>query len=299
MGPTGSGGAEYFGGKAMTPQITRPALRYHGAKFRLAPWIMQFFPPHQTYVEPFAGAAGVLLQKPRAYSEVYNDADGEIVNFFRVLQDRQQRERLIELLSLTPYARAEFEIAYEPTDDPVERARRTCIRAQMGFGSAGDTKGITGFRVDSARECSTAMHLWQTFPEGLRTVAERFTGVQIENGDAISIMRRHDRPDTLFYLDPPYIHDTRVFRSPSYRHEMTNDQHIQLLEYLKTVQGMVLISGYPHSIYNDLLSGWRKETTQARMSSGRGTGRRTECLWISPAADRRLSGDLFSGTMPC
>lgn len=121
----------------MTDRVTSPAIRYHGGKFRLAPWVMEFFPDHRIYVEPFGGAAGVLIQKPRAYSEVYNDLDGDMVNFFRVVQNAGLRNRLIESLVMTPYAREEFELAWEPTDDSLERARRLIIRAQMGFGSAG------------------------------------------------------------------------------------------------------------------------------------------------------------------
>lgn len=131
--------------------VTRPALRYHGAKFRLAEWVMQFFPAHTCYVEPFGGAAGVLLQKPRAYAEAYNDLDGNVVNFFRVLRDPIQRQQLVDACVLTSYARDEFELSWEPTEEPIERARRLCIRAQMGFGSAGATKGVTGFRIDTKR----------------------------------------------------------------------------------------------------------------------------------------------------
>lgn len=161
-------------------QITRPVMRYHGAKFRLAPWVMQFFPDHFTYVEPFGGAAGVLLQKPRSYSEVYNDIDDEISNVFRVLQDKDMAADLQRLLLVTPYSRAEFEISYEPTDDPVECARRVLIRSHMGFGSAGATKHRTGFRVDSARQYGTAAHLWAEYPPQIQLFCKRLQGVLIE-----------------------------------------------------------------------------------------------------------------------
>lgn len=129
--------------------VTKPVLRYHGGKWRLASWIISHFPAHRVYVEPFGGAASVLMQKPRSYAEVYNDLDGEIVNVFRVLQCPEKRARLCEMLHFTPYARAEFMLAWEPTDDPVEAARRVIIRAQMGFGSAGATRGTTGFRANA------------------------------------------------------------------------------------------------------------------------------------------------------
>ena len=107
---------------SMTP--TRPVLRWHGGKWVLAPWIIEHFPPHRTYTEVFGGAASVLIRKPRAHAEVYNDLDGEVVNLFRVLQSDEQSARLTKLLYLTPFARAEFDMCYEPTEDTVERARR-------------------------------------------------------------------------------------------------------------------------------------------------------------------------------
>ena len=119
--------------------IKHPAMRYHGGKWRLAKWVISHMPEHRKYVEPFGGAAGVLLQKEPAYCEVYNDLDSEVVNFFRVLRDPVLSQRLIDACVLTPYARAEFELAYEPANDPVELARRLVVRASMGFGSAGAT----------------------------------------------------------------------------------------------------------------------------------------------------------------
>lgn len=127
-------------------KLDHPLIRYHGGKFRLAHWIISQMPNHTCYTEAFGGAAGVLLQKPRAYAEVYNDLDGDIVNLFAVLRDSGSREQLIEQLVLTPYSRADFENAWEPTENKIERARRVCVRAQMGFGSAGATKGVTGDR---------------------------------------------------------------------------------------------------------------------------------------------------------
>lgn len=280
-------------------EITRPALRYHGAKFRLAPWILQFFPAHRCYVEPFGGAAGVLLQKSRAHAEVYNDLDGDIVNFFRVLRDPVLRANLIEACRLTPYARDEFVLAYEPTDDPLERARRTAIRAWMGFGSAGATKGVTGFRVDTKRRYGTAQDNWVDYPAGLAAVGERFTGVLIENRDAITVMRDHDGPDTLHFVDPPYLPETRV-QGRAYRHEMTADDHRALLDALLDLDGAVVLSGYGSVLYTDILAGWQCHETSARISSGRGTGIRTEVVWLNPACAQALDlarGDLFSGVL--
>lgn len=269
---------------------SRPALRYHGGKFRLASWVMTFFPPHQRYCEPFGGAAGVLLQKPRAHAEIYNDLDGDIVNFFRVLRDPATRSQLVQACALTPYARDEFDIAWEPTDDSIERARRTAIRAQMGFGSAGATKGTTGLRTDTKRKWSTAQHDWLSYPAAIAAAGERFVGVLIENRPAIDVMQQHDGPDCLHYVDPPYVHDTRGMRKRNgYRFELTDDDHAELLNALVGLEGMVVVSGYEHDLYRDALKGWETYQTLSRISAGRGTTNRTEIVWLNPACRAALA----------
>lgn len=272
--------------------VKRPLIRYHGGKFRLAQWIMQFFPPHRIYVEAFGGAASILLQKPRAYSEVYNDLDEQVVNLFHVMRDASQRERLVEQLTFTPYSRNEFNLAWELGGDAVERARRLIIRAQMGFGSAGATKGTTGFRIDAKRQYETATHSWAQYPDNLRAVGLRLSGVLIENKPAIDLLRNHDTAETLFYIDPPYVHETRcrikMGSARGYRHEMSIGDHVELLKALKAVSGMVVVSGYDHPLYNHELRSWKKVTTNARISSSRGTAVRQECLWINPACENAL-----------
>ena len=266
--------------------ITAPVIRYHGGKFRLASWVIEHFPPHQVYIEPFGGAAGVLVQKPRSHGEVYNDLDGDIVNLFRVLQCAESRQQLTELLVLTPYAREEFEQAWIYTEEPVERARRTVIRAQMGFGSAGASKGTTGFRIDCYRQYGTAQQLWARFPEQIAAIGKRLAGVLIENRPAIDIMLAHDSHQALHYVDPPYMHDTRVAGAQKgryYRHELSDEQHAELLATLNSLEGMVVLSGYASELYEKSLEGWAMNTTKARISAGRGGDTRTECLWINPA----------------
>lgn len=272
--------------------ITAPVIRYHGAKFRLAPWVIKHFPPHTCYVESFGGAAGVLIQKPRSYAEVYNDLDGDVVNLFRVLQDRQLREQLHEKLVLTPYARAEFELAWVPTDDAIERARRVIIRAEMGFGSAGATKGHTGFRVDTKRKYGTAQALWKSYPERIAAIGERLTGVLVENRPAIEVMKAHDGVKTLHFVDPPYMHTTRHIGATygrAYRHEMDDAAHVELLATARELKGMVALSGYSSEIYNDLLKDWTCHSTSSRISSGRGSAVRQECLWLNPSCSRSIS----------
>lgn len=277
----------------MSAPVTRPALRYHGGKFRLAPWVMGFFPKHECYVEPYGGAAGVLLQKPRSYAEVYNDLDGDVVNYFRVLQDPALRAQLVECVALTPYARAEFEKAWRPARGQVERARRLAIRAQMGFGSAGATKGSTGFRVDTKRLYGTAQDLWTQFPENIAQAGQRLAGVLIENRPALEVMRQHDAPSTLFFVDPPYVMATRdpragIGRNSYYRNELDDQDHLDMLATLQGLQGMVVLSGYQSDLYASQLARWEQHTTSARIAGGRGTAMRTESVWLNPACSRAL-----------
>lgn len=277
-------------------ELAHPLIRYHGGKYRLAHWIIAQMPNHTCYTEVFGGAAGVLLQKPRAYAEVYNDLDGDIVNLFKVLRDAELRNELIEQLVLTPYAREEFMNAWSVATTEVEKARRTIIRAQMGFGSAGATKGITGFRIDTKRQYGTAQSLWVDYPEHLSFIGQRLSGVLIENRPAVQVLKDHDAISTLHYVDPPYVHDTRYSGAKSgriYRHEMDDKDHLDLLNTLLELEGMVMLSGYPSNLYDDTLNGWKRVDTKARISSGRGTDTRTECLWINPAAQHN---DLFGAT---
>lgn len=272
--------------------MNHPALRYHGGKFRLASWVMQFFPPHDIYVECFGGAAGVLIQKPRSRQDVYNDLDGDITNFFAVVKDRALRQELIELLELTPWSQDEWRKAYEPAHSPADQALKTIIRAEMGFGSAGATKSTNGFRSDTKRK-PTLMSVWHRMPARIAALGERLQGLLIHNDDALKVMRMHDTPATLHYADPPYVMSTRVSSKSGqtyYRHELTDEQHAQLLQGLQELQGMVVLSGYPNEIYAQQLKGWQMHTTQARIAAHRGAGVRTEAAWLNPACVAALQG---------
>jgi DNA adenine methylase len=275
---------------------TRPALRWHGGKWRLAPWIIGHFPAHRVYVEPYGGAASVLLRKPRVYAEVYNDLGDEVVTLFRVLRSERAPE-LIEALRLTPFARGEFEAAYEPAEDPVETARRLAVRAYMGFGSDGHNARVrTGFRANSNRAGTTPAHDWANYPDALKAIVERLRGVVIERRDALDVMRTHDSSETLHYVDPPYLPETRSDKSRrgkikyhAYSHEMTAEDHHRLLEFLQDLTGMVVLSGYPSPIYDDaLMPRWYRVERKALADGARA---RTEVLWINPAArDAQVMG---------
>lgn len=242
----------------------------------LAPWIISNFPPHRVYVEPFGGGGSVLLRKPRAYAEVYNDLGGEIVNLFRVARD--DGERLAILCELTPFSRQEFAESYEPDGCPLEQARRTLTRSFMGFGS-NSLHQKTGFRANSNRSGTTPAHDWMNYPDALRNTIQRLRGVVIENTDAMACMVAHDSPETLHYADPPYVFSTRADSKADYAHEMTDEQHATFARYLRKLKGMVVVSGYRCDAYDALFSDWRRIDKAANAD---GAAKRVESLWISP-----------------
>lgn len=254
---------------------TRPVLRWHGGKWNLAPWIISHFPDHKVYVEPFGGAASVLLRKHRSYAEIYNDLDDEVVNLFRVLRS-DRADELAEMLRLTPFAAEEFFTAYETSCDSVERARRTIVRSYMGFGSNAVHRK-SGFRSNSNRSGTTPAHDWVNYPESLTFTVDRLKGVVVLNRDAKDVMAAHDGPDTLHYVDPPYVAETRD-AGADYAHELTDQDHSELLAFLTTLKGKVVLSGYPHKSYDEALPGW---TRVERKALADGARKRTEVLWMN------------------
>ena len=262
--------------------MNRPVLRYHGGKWNLAPWIISHFPKHRIYVEPFGGAASVLLRKPRSYAEVYNDLDGEVVNLFRVLRNPTQARELVRQVKLTPYAREEFDLSYITDGDPIEQARRTCFRFSAGFSSAGSGKYRTGFRNNANRSGTTPAGDWAGYPAVLAAVAERMAGVTIEQRPAVDLVEVFDGQETLFYCDPPYPYSTRNERHAGsvYRHEMTDDDHRTLAAALHACAGMVVVSGYACDLYDrELYADWQRVE---RATHGDGARDRIEVLWIKP-----------------
>lgn len=265
----------------------RPILRYHGGKWRLAPWIVGNMPAHRVYVEPFGGAASVLLRKQRSYAEIYNDLDGEIVNLFAVLRDPAGARVLEDWVRLTPFARDEFELSYEASADPVEQARRTLVRCGMGFGSSAlSNSHKTGFRGSATRSGTHPGTDWGSHAADVLAAAERFRGVIVENRDALKLVSYHDGAQTLFYCDPPYVHETRTWMNAkdAYRHEMTDDDHRRLAEVLHGLRGMVMLSGYPSGLYDELYGDWKRLERDAMADCAQ---KRVECLWFNAAAWKR------------
>lgn len=275
-------------------QVKRPVLRYHGGKWRLAPWIVQHFPDHRVYVEPFGGGASVLLRKPRSHGEVYNDLNEDVVNLFRVLRDDEQSIKLIESLHLTPFARLEWEAAYDTAECPIERARRLVVRAQMGHGSAAaNPNHSTGFRANSRRNGTVPARDWCNKAPALAATVERLRGVTIECRPAAKVITSHDSAETLFYVDPPYVLETRSARASRgvrqrYQYDMSDQDHRELAAVLHQVKGMVVLSGYPCSLYDDeLFANWMKVETRTHAD---GAVKKTEKLWLNHAAVAALDG---------
>ena len=287
----------------------RPVLRYLGGKWRLASWIISYFPQHNIYVEPFGGAASVLLKKPRSYAEVYNDLDAEIVNVFRVLQDTKKAKKLIRSLELTLFARQEFEDCWKlqqktildktlcllrPRRPDIEKARCTIIKSFMGFSSDSCVRKYRmGFRNANRKSGTFAADDWRRYPVALSVCVERFRGVLIENKPAIEVMEMYDSPETLFYLDPPYVQSTR--KHGIYRHEMSDVDHLQLGEVAKKAKGMVIVSGYNSELYGEIYRGWHEIRKSAVAMAGMRMGSKytTEILWLSPNCKKSLP--LFAG----
>lgn len=264
----------------------RPIVRYHGGKWILAEWIISHFPVHRTYCEPYGGGGSVLLRKGRSKGEIYNDLDGEIVNVFRVARD--QGQQLKEILRLTPFSREEFIQCYEPSDEPLERARRTIARSFMCFGANGIAarKGMTGFRAASRTDGTMPAYDWKNYADAFDPIIERLRGVVIENRPALQVMESHDGPETLHYVDPPYVFETRGDIRHGYKHEMTDEQHIELADFLKRLKGKIIISGYASKLYSEIYEGWQ---CISRKSMADGARERTELIWLSPnMSDGRL-----------
>lgn len=271
---------------------TRPVLRYHGGKWKLAPWILQHFPRHGVYVEPFAGAASILMLKPRVAAEVYNDLDGGVVNLFRILRDPARAAELQRLVALTPFARDELEWAMEPAASDMEAAHKLILRSFLGRGSDSATRTCrVGFSTLLSEERALPAQAFARWPDAIPEFVARLQGVVIENKPAVDLIGTFDTPGTLFYCDPPYLMSTRSSMkgrgkaSHGYKHDMDDEQHAELASALQDVQGMVLVSAYPNKHYPDWYRGWRQVSIGHRAE---GSAARTETLWMNPACTAAL-----------
>lgn len=249
-------------------------LNYPGAKWGMAEEIVALMPSHRSYLEPFFGSGAVLFNKPPSAIETVNDIDGDVVNFFTVL--REHPEELAQRVYLTPYSRDVFDDSYNDWGtDPIDRAHQFVIRSKMSHGFKMHHK--SGFKIDvQGREKAYCVESWNRIPDNLTKAAIRLKDVQIENRPALDLIRRFNYENVLIYADPPYLMETRC--CAQYRHEMTEQDHIDLLAALLQHKGPVILSGYPSELYDRELKCWSRIT---RKSYNQNADQRTEVLWCN------------------
>jgi DNA adenine methylase len=269
--------------------VTRPAFRYYGGKWKLAPWIISKFPRHQHYVEPCGGAASVLLQKPISPIETYNDLNGDVVNFFKVLRERP--EELAHMIRWTPWARQEFETCKVIEGDELEKARRWWMFQTLSVSAAPSQEDGAGMRLESQRlkaDCDRIDR--ERSVSNLFDIAKRLRSVQIEHRPMNDVITRLDGRATLFYIDPPYVKETRSHKS-MYGVEWSDSDHSEFIEIVQNLEGFCVISGYICELYEPLeRAGWHREDKKAVNNSG---DTRTESLWLCPRTVEASSGMLF------
>lgn len=268
----------------MRSQIERPVLKWNGGKFLDGPLIISYFPKHASFVDVFGGGGNITLRKQRSTFEYYNDIDKRVVNFFEQLE--QNRLQLIRRIKWTPYSRLVFERAKRSQQSTgIEGAVNFYISCWMSMkqnssGGSFRTRGNIG--EDDGRYNPAG--LWADLSP-LFAAAERFRGVHIEWLPYQEIFEKLDHPDTLFYLDPPYLGKTRTSQR-LYLFEMISAlDHARLARRVRKLKGMVIISGYPSRLYERLYerNGWQIVTKQTRDNK---RNVRTEAIWISPNAQK-------------
>lgn len=260
------------------------AFGWYGGKYSHLDWLLPLLPSCRHYCEPFGGSAAVLLNREPSPVETYNDIDGEVVNFFRVLRD--EPESLIRAIGLTPFSREEFTKAckVDPRLEPVERARRFYVRARQvrtGLGQSA-TPGRWAYCKNTSRAgMAGAVSRWLGAVDDLPDITLRLLRVQIENRPAIEVIRLYDSPETLFYCDPPYVHETRG-DSKAYAYEMNNQEHYELALALNSIQGKAAVSGYYCKLMDELYppSKWRRNVAPTKIIHST-KDERTEVVWTN------------------
>jgi DNA adenine methylase len=266
-----------------------PPLKWHGGKHYLAPKFIALMPPHVHYVEPFAGGLAVLLAKdPAGVSEVVNDLNGDLINFWEVLRSPDLFEQFRRMAEATPFSEYHWQISdrvvrngHGGIQPDVGQAycffvhvRQSLAARQDGFAT------LTRKRV--RRGMNEQASAWLTSVDGLPAVHERLKRVVILNRPALEVIAQQDDLDTLFYCDPPYLRQTRT--APDvYGHEMSDADHRQLLDLLLRCQGKVMLSGYPSPLYDTALADWKRHTFDLPNNAASGTkkDRETEVLWCN------------------
>lgn len=266
----GAGSGEERGTREVRLNFMRAVIKYPGSKWSIARWIINFFPEHHSYLEPFFGSGAVLFNKSRSHIETVNDMDGNVINLFQWI--KKDPEWLAHEIYFTPYARQIYDDAFSSVpENDFERAVQFYIRLNMGHGFRTNGEKV-GWKNDiQGRERAYATQDWCNLPSKIILASERLQGVQIENRPAVELIRRFNYENVLIYLDPPYVLSTR--HGKQYRYEMDLQQHEELLLAALEHRGFVLISGYENGLYTDLLKDWhRRETTCYSQTSTKKNG---------------------------
>lgn len=262
-------------------KVKRPALKFYGGKWRLAPWIISYFPKHTHYIEPCFGGGNILLRKEKSELETVNDINGRLVNFFKQLRDRPNE--LISLVDLTPWAQQEYELSKVESSDPLEDARRFFIMSWMSVNGA---PLPTGFRVAKKRGSRWTIPPGDIVNHALAEVSDRLRHVQVMCMDAIDFIEKFNGDsEGLIYFDPPYPKNVRT-GSFYGNFEMFEDLHKPAAVLLRESETFVVVSGYNNSIYNDLYNGWTRVSREHRAQSNK---KRVESIWLSPKTVEALN----------
>lgn len=261
----------------------KAVMKYPGSKWSIAEWIIDFFPGHHSYLEPFFGSGAVLFNKPRSNIETVNDLDGDVVNLFEWI--KKDPEKLAYEIYYTPYARQVYDEAFAAApEDSLKKAVNFYVRLNMGHGFRTNGEKV-GWKNDvQGREKAYASRDWCNIPDKILQAAERLRGVQIENKPAVELIERFNYPNVLIYADPPYVLGTR--HGKQYRCEMNDKAQEELLDVLLVHRGPVLLSGYESDLYNDRLRGWHREET---VCYSQVCSKKLEILWMNFEPDRQMS----------
>ena len=272
--------------------IMNAIMKYPGSKWSIANWIINFFPEHHSYLEPFLGSGAVLFNKPRSNIETVNDLDGNVVNLFEWI--KRDPEKLAHEIYWTPYARQVYEDTFTRIpENSLQKAVDFYIRLNMGHGYR--TNGHReGWKNDiQGREKAYAAMDWKDIQGKVMQAAERLRGVQIENRPAVDLIERFNYPNVLVYCDPPYVLGTR--HGKQYKCEMDDKGQNDLLDVLLIHKGPVLLSGYDSKLYNDRLQGWYREET---VCYSQVCSKKIEVLWMNFEPNGQMRIDDFPEVMP-
>ena len=268
----------------MAKEISVP-IKWHGGKHYLAPKIIALMPTHVHYVEPYAGELSVLLAKnPDGVSEVVNDIHGGLTNFWRMLQQPDTFAEFVRMCEATPFSEAEWQNANDPPlypNDPIHKARLFFVRCRQSLAGRMDSFAPLS-RTRTRRGMNEQASAWINAVDGLAAVHARLRRVVILNRDSLDVIRQQDGPETLFYLDPPYLHETRA-TTGEYEHEMDKADHLALLNTIGGIEGKILLSGYRSDLYDKFAHdcGWSRHEFDLPNNSagGKSKKRKIECVW--------------------